>query len=227
MNWTPTGKNPQVVEAFNNYSSFLLRVATLYAGARLIEAVDLSGLGDSFKLAISDDFPEEATTVRTVADLRRSIDSQEYGQLALALGTIQLCTAFEVLFDRIADIYGVAVSSSDAFEVMHRPLHGAAPVSITLGNKALMQIRKLHQVLTVKSPCNDDGTLLKLAGIIEARNCFTHGGGIVRKSKQQERLMLYWIQSELDKPLVLKDNALDDFLHYMAMNALAFVNRAP
>ncbi|HKW84424.1 MAG TPA: hypothetical protein VJN68_11795 [Burkholderiaceae bacterium] len=227
MNWTPTGTNPLIVEAFDNYRSFLLRIATLYAGARLIEAVDLSALGDSFALAISDDLPEGATTVRTVGELKQSIQSREYGQLALALGTIQLCTAFEILLERISAIYGVEVDSTDRFDVSHTPVAGAPPVIVTLGNRALMQINKLHQQLSVSSPLNRPDTLLKLAAIVEARNCFTHAGGIVQKLKQKERLWAYRIPAEVGQPLVLKDNALDDFLHFMALNALAFVDRAP
>jgi hypothetical protein len=227
MNWIPTGQNPQVVEAFEDYRSFLLRIATLYAGARLIEAVDLSALGDSFRLAISDDFPEGATTIRTVGELKQSIQSKEYGQLALALGTIQLCTAFEILFDRISKIYGVDVDNTDRFDVTHTPVAGAPAVVVTLGNRALTQIRKLHQTLALRSRLNDDETLLKLAAIVEARNCFTHAGGVVQKPKQQERLWAYRIPSQVGQPLVLKDNLLDDFLHYMALHALAFVNRAP
>lgn len=227
MDWIPTGRNPQVVEAFNDYRSFLLRIATLYAGARLIEAIDLSPLGESFKLAISNDFPKEATTIRTVADLKRSIDSQEYGQMALGLATIQLCTAFEMLFDRIADIYGVTVDANDRFDVSYLPAVGAARVVVTLGNKALMQIKKLHQTVPVSSPLDRDDTLLKLAAIIEARNCFTHAGGVVDSEKKKDRLWAYGIPSEVGKPLALKDNLLDDFLHFMAVNALGFVNHAP
>src|SRR6218665_2273147 len=89
----PLWRNPQVVAAFNDYRSYLLRIATLYAGARLIEALDLSALGEIFKLAISDDFPETATTIRTVPHLNPNFVSREYGQLALGLATIQLCTA--------------------------------------------------------------------------------------------------------------------------------------
>lgn len=227
MNWIPTGPNPQVVEAFNDYRSFLLEIATLYAGARLIESVDLSAFADSFKLAISDDFPESATTVRTVGDLKQSIRSKAYGQLAMALGSIQLCTAFEILFDRISEIYSVEVGRSDGFDVSHTPVVGGPVVVVSLGNRALMQIRKLHQTLNVTSPLNRSETLLKLAAIIEARNCFTHAGGVVQKQKQQERLWAYRIPSQVGQRLELNDNLLDDFLHYMALNALSFVNQAP
>ncbi len=168
MNWIPTGLNPQVVEAFNDYRSFVLRIATLYAGARLIEAVDLSAFADSFKLAISDDFPEGATTIRTVGDLKLSIQSKEYGQLALALSTIQLCTAFEILFERVSEIYGVEVNKSDRFDISHTPVAGGPVVMVTLGNRSLMQIRKLHQTLNVSSPLNRDETLLKLAAYCDA-----------------------------------------------------------
>ncbi len=72
-----------------------------------------------------------------------------------------------------------------------------------------------------------DGVSEELAALIEATNCFTHASGIVQKPKQEERLRMYRIHAQVGRPLVLKDNALDGFLHFMALNALAFVNRAP
>lgn len=227
MKWNSSGTNANVVNAFNDYKDFILRIATLYAGTRLIEAVDLWELGESFELAISDDFDKGMTTIRTVGDLESSIKSGEYGQLALGLATIQLCTAFEILLDRIADVYGISVSQSDAFEVSYRPTGGAPVQTVKLGNKALMQIRKLHVKTGVDCPLNSDDALLKLAAIIEARNCFTHAGGVVQTLKVKDRLWAYRISSNVGQPLQLKDNHLDDFLHYMAIHVLAFVNRAP
>ena len=73
----------------------------------------------------------------------------------------------------------------------------------------------------------EDGPLLKLAAIIEARNCLTHAGGIVQQEKQRLRLKIYGIASEIGKPLMLDDNLFDDFLQYMASHALAFVTFVP
>ncbi|MGM9513101.1 hypothetical protein ACS5PK_02485 [Roseateles sp. DB2] len=228
MNWNSTGTNPQAVEAFNDYRELLMRVATLYAGARLIESADLSALGDdNFKLSLSNNFPEEATTIRSIGDLKRGIASGEYGQMALKMSVIQLCTAFEILFDRLCSIYGCTISNNAHFDVPYTPPFGAAPTVITLGNRTLNQIRKLHQTLSVTSAINNDGPLLKLAAIIEARNCLTHAGGIVQQEKQRLRLKIYGIASEIGKPLMLDDNLFDDFLQYMASHALAFVNKAP
>lgn len=227
VTWNSSGRNADVVGAFNDYKDFVLRIATVYAGTRLVEAVDLNELDTSFELAISDDFDRRMTTIRTVGDLQSSIKSGAYGQLALGLATIQLCTAFEILFDRIADIYGVSVGRGDAFEVNWRPIGGAPAQRFTVGNKALMQIRKLHRQTGVDCSLNSDDVLIRLAAIIEARNCFTHAGGVVQTTKVKDRLWVYRIASEVGQPLQLKGNHLDDFLHYMAINALAFVNRAP
>lgn len=223
MNWEPRSTNPAVLAALNDYRDFVMRIATLYAGTRLIEAIDLSALGASTKLALSNDFPESMTTVRTVEQLCSSIRSGEYAQLALGLAIIQLCTAFEIFFDRTADAYSISVSQSDAFDATHSSIGG----SVKLGNKALMQIRKIHQTKAIKSPLNSDEVLIKLAAIIEARNCFTHSGGVVSTQKAKDRLWAYRIQSVVGQKLALKNNHLDDFLHYMAINVMAFVNNAP
>jgi len=74
---------------------------------------------------------------------------------------------------------------------------------------------------------NSDEVLIKLASIIEARNCFTHAGGLVTTTKAKERLWAYRIPSTVGQPLKLNDNHLDDFLHYMTINTLAFVNNVP
>lgn len=223
MDWTPKTTNPAVLEALTNYRDFVMRIATLYAGTRLIESIDLSELGGATKLAISNDFPEGMTTIRTVDQLSQSIKDGEYGQLALGLGVIQLCTAFEIFFDAIALTYGVSVSPADSFDATHHSVGG----TIKLGNKALMQIRKLHTTLGISTPLNGDEVLIKLASIIEARNCFTHAGGVVTTQKAKDRLWAYRISSTVGRPLTLKDNHLDDFLHYMAINIMSFVNKAP
>jgi hypothetical protein len=223
MNWEPRSKNPAILTALNDYRDFVMRIATLYAGARLIEAIDLSALGASTKLALSDDFSEGMTTIRTVEQLTGSIRSGEYGQLALGLTIIQLCTAFEIFFDSAAAAYSISISHSDAFDAANGTIGG----SVRLGNKALMQIRKIHQIKAFTSPLNSDGVLIKLAAIIEARNCFTHSGGVVNTQKAKDRLWAYRIQSDVGQKLTLKDNLLDDFLHFMAINVMAFVNNAP
>ena len=223
MNWTPKSENPTVIAALADYRDFLMRVATLYAGSRLIEQIDLSALGNSTKLAISNDFTDGMTTIRTVEQLSHSIHSGEYGQLALGQGVIQLCTAFEILFDRLADAYLISVTSVDAFDANHHSVGG----TIKLGNKTLMQVRKLHHLLAVNSAINSDEVLIKLASIIEARNCLTHSGGIVATEKAKTRLWAYRIASTVGQPLILNNNHLDDFLHYMAINTMAFINNAP
>ncbi len=45
--------------------------------------------------------------------------------------------------------------------------------------------------------------------------------------KAKDRLWAYRIASTVGMPLTLKDNHLDDFLHYMAINIMSFVNKAP
>jgi hypothetical protein len=78
MEWETACTNEAVVNAFNDYRSLLDRIATLYAGSRLIESIDLSALGADTGLAISDDFSEGFTTVRTIDDLQNSIETGEY-----------------------------------------------------------------------------------------------------------------------------------------------------
>jgi hypothetical protein len=97
---------------------------------------------------------------------------------------------------------------------------------VKLGNKALMQIRKIHTVNSLSSVLNTDEVLIKLAAIIETRNCIAHSGGLVTTQKAKDRLWAYKISSEVGKPLSLKNNHLDDFLHYMAINVRSFVNNA-
>jgi hypothetical protein len=225
MNFETSCANPNIVDAFNDYKDFLFRVATLYAGTRLVEHIDLSGsLGPSFKLAISNDFDEYYTTVRTVEQLEKSIRSGNYGQHALGLATVQLCTAFEILFDRIAGHYSISVSQTDSFEAHHS---SAIEGTVKLGNKALMQIRKIHSSCAVDSLLNSDEVLIKLAAIIEARNCITHAGGVVTTEKAKNRLLAYGISSVVGRSLILKDNYLDDFLHYMLMHVRTFIDKAP
>lgn len=223
MNWTPKTTNTAIISALSDYRDFVMRIATLYAGTRLVELIDLSALGSETKIAISNDFSEGMTTIRTVDQLSQSIRCGEYGQLALGLGVIQLCTAFEIFFDSVASAQGVTVSPADSFDATHSSIGG----TVKLGNKTLMQIRKLHLSLGISSPMNSDEVLIKLASIIEARNCFTHAGGLVTTTKAKERLWAYRIPSTVGQPLKLNDNHLDDFLHYMAINTLAFVNNVP
>lgn len=224
MHWKTTCENASVVEAFNDYRDLLSRIATLYAGSRLVESIDLSPLGSTSRLAISDDFPECYTTIRTIGQLQDSIRSGDYGQLALGLATVQLCTAFEILFERIAKEYSICVTPADSFLATHWAAPGG---SMALGNRTLMQIRKIHSVKGLDSPLNSDEALIKISAIIEIRNCIAHSGGMVRKQKVADRLWAYKIPSTIGQQLVLKDNHLDDFLHYMALNVLSFVNQAP
>jgi hypothetical protein len=221
MNWDTTCANPVIAGAFSDYKDFVLRIATLYAGSRLIEAADLSGFSD-LELKISNDFPDPYTTICTVKDLKDSIDSGEYGQLALEMGVIQLCTAFEILFDRISDHYSISVSKRDAFDVRHWLTAGDAK---QIGNRSLMQIRKIHAEKSIISVLDSDEVYLKIAAIIEVRNCFTHTGGIVKNESAKSRISPYAIKTTVGERIILRNNYLDDFLHYMAIHARAFVNR--
>lgn len=165
MNWEITHHNPSVAAAFSAYRSFVLSVATQYAGSRLMEQLDLSSVGDDLPLAISDDFPEVITTIRTVGDLRKSIRGGEYGQLCLRQATVQLCTAFEVFFDTVSDIYGVSENSLKKNVKATYSVISASPIE--LGNRAIKQIRKLHERLSIQSVLNNDEVLVKLTAIVE------------------------------------------------------------
>lgn len=224
MNWEVTHHNPAVIAAFNAYRSFVLSVATQYAGSRLMEQLDLSSLGDDLPLAISDDFPEVITTIRTVGDLRRSMSSGEYGQLCLRQATVQLCTAFEVFFDTISEIYNISESSLNAVDAIYNVI-STSP--IRLGNKAIKQIRKLHERLSIQSVLNNDEVLVKLTAIVEARNCIVHFAGVVPDANKVLRLSAYAIRHNVGNHLHLPDNLLDDFLHYMGIHIVAFVKRLP
>jgi hypothetical protein len=224
MNWEISHPDPRVVSAFSAYRSFVLGIATQYAGSRLMEQLDLSALGDDLCLSVSDDFPEAVTTIRTVGDLRNAMKTGEYGQLCLRQATVQLCTAFEVFFDTVSEIYGISVGRSDCVSATYRVI-SAFPIA--LGNKAIMQIRKLHNQLFIQSVLNEDEVFVKLAAIIEARNCIVHSAAIVSDAKTVERLRAYAIHHSVGESLQLKDNLFDDFLHYMGIHITAFVKRLP
>lgn len=224
MNWEATHHNPAVAAAFIAYRSFVLSVATQYAGSRLMEQLDLTSVGDDLPLAISDDFPEVITTIRTVGDLRKSMSSGEYGQLCLRQATVQLCTAFEVFFDTISDIYGIQESS---LKVVDATYAATTTSPIRLGNRTIKQIRKLHEQLSIQSVLNNDEVLVKITAIIEARNCIVHYAGAVPDNNKVLRLSAYAIRHSINDQLHLADNLLDDFLHYMGIHIVAFVKKLP
>lgn len=224
MNWEIFHSDPRVVSAFSAYRNFVLGIATHYAGSRLMEQLDLSALGDDLRLSISNDFPEAVTTVRTVGELRNAVKTGEYGQLCLRQATVQLCTAFEVFFDTVSEIYGISVSRSDCVSATYRAI-SASPIA--LGNRTIMQIRKLHNQLSIQSVLNKDEVLVKLTAIIEARNCIVHSAAVVSDEKKVERLKAYAIHQNVGDLLQFKDNLFDDFLHYMGIHIVAFVKGLP
>lgn len=224
MNWELNHHNPAVAAAFTAYRGFVLNIATHYAGSRLMEHLDLSSLGDDLHLAISDDFPEFITTIRTVGDLRNYISSGEYSQLCSRQATVQLCTAFELFFDTISEIYGISDSS---LNVVNATYNVASASPITLGNRAIKQIRKLHDQLSIQSVLNNDEVLVKLTAIVEARNCIVHSAGVVPDANKVLRLSAYALRHNIGDQLHLPNNLLDDFLHYMGIHIMAFVKRLP
>ena len=96
-----------------------------------------------------------------------------------------------------------------------------------LGNKTIKQIRKLHQVLKINSVLNRDEVLVKLSAIIEVRNCITHSAGKVLSQRTVARLRNYAIHHEVGETIELRNNILDDFLHYMVIHILGFLNEIP
>lgn len=223
MDWNVSISNPQVAAVYDAYKNFVMNVATHYAGSRLMEHVEIDRLEHDSELALSNDFSDGFTTIRTVADLVKSMQSGEYGQLCLRLATVQLCTAFEVFFDAISKIYSV-VEGNSPISVTYKAF---SPDPILLGNKAIKQIRKLHNNLGIWSVINNDEVLVKITAIIEVRNCIIHSGGRVKEPKVAERLKAYAIHHKVDDVVILRDNILDDFLHYMAIHIVALVKKLP
>ncbi|RBB36985.1 hypothetical protein DPV79_23585 [Burkholderia reimsis] len=222
MDWNIPIANEEVAAAYAAFKAYVLGVATHFAGSRLLEALDLASLGPETEIALSNDFSDYFTTVRNVGDLVQSIESGYYSQLSLRLATIQLCTAFEVLFDSIARAYGVTADNEPPVEA---PYGAAAPIQ--LGNKTIRQIRKLHRVLGIDTVLNEDEVLLKLSAIIEVRNCFIHSGGRVPSEGKQVRLSVYGIFSKAGGSVHLKHNHFDDFLHYVLIHVQGFVKFLP
>ena len=225
MDWDITIANPRVSTAFGAYHAFVMNVATHYAGSRLLEQLDLAKLGSDSQLALSNNFSAGYTTIRTVGELERCVRSGDYGQLALRLATIQLCTAFEAFFDDVCDIYGVTILKSEPAVLASYRV--ASVVPFELGNKTIKQIRKLHVALGVNSRLNDDEVLVRLSAIIEVRNCIIHCLGKVTDKRSIERLKAYALRYNLGDSIELHDNHLDDFLHYMAIHVGLFVKCAP
>ena len=225
MNWDAPHDDPRVESAYAAYRNYVLSVATHYAGTRLLEHFDTSSLGEDVGLAISDNFSEGLTTIRTVGELKNSIATGEYGQLCLRLAVVNLCTAFEVLFDSISEIYSVSVKSSG--DSVSASYHRVSTSPEKLGNKTIMQIRKLHTKLSFDSVLNADEALMKLNAIIEARNCIVHSGAKIQDEKPMRRLKAYAINHNVGETLHLPDNLLDDFLHYMGIHVVGFIKKLP
>jgi hypothetical protein len=224
MDWNVPIRNEEVTTAYSAYKEFVLGVATHYAGSRLLETLDLEGLGSDVEIALSDNFGDYFTTIRNVGDLDQSVKAGHYAQLSLRFATIQLCTAFEVLFDSVSRTYGVSVHKEPDVAATYRTLSNAP---ILLGNKTIKQIRKLHCMLGVDSVLNYDEVLVKLTAIIEVRNCFVHSAGKVPNERIGTRLKAYAIQQSVGEPIRLSDNHFDDFLHYMLLHVRAFMKVIP
>ena len=87
--------------------------------------------------------------------------------------------------------------------------------------------RAITNQLFIQSVLNEDEVFVKLAAIIEARNCIVHSAAVVSDAKTVERLRAYAIHHSVGESLQLKDNLFDDFLHYMGIHITAFVKRLP
>ncbi|MCX4141124.1 hypothetical protein M0D68_23225 [Paraburkholderia sp. SEWSISQ10-3 4] len=224
MDWNVSIRNEEVAPAYSTYRDFVLGVATHYAGSRLLEALDLEGLGSDIEIGLSNDFDGYFTTIRNVGDLDQSVRTGYYGQLSLRFATIQLCTAFEVLFDSVSRTYGVSVHNEPEVEATYPTLSNAP---ILMGNKTIKQIRKLHRMLGLDSVLNYDEVLVKLTSIIEVRNCFVHSAGKVPNERVRTRLIAYAIRYDVGEPIRLTVNHFDDFLHYMLIHVQAFMRAIP
>lgn len=225
MNWDAPHHDPRVELIYGSYKTYVLSVATHYAGSRLLEHFDISSLDKDTCLAISNNFPEGLTTIRTVGELRDSIATGEYGQLCLRLAVVNLCTAFEVLFDSISAIYSISVKApADGVSATYHRVSASPEI---LGNKTIMQIRKLHTKHSFWSVLNADEALMKLNAIIEARNCIVHSAAQIQDEKLIRRLKAYAIYHSIGETLHLPDNLLDDFLHYMGIHVVGFIKKLP
>jgi hypothetical protein len=224
MDWNIPISNDEVAAAYNTYKDFVLGVATHYAGSRLLEMLDLAELGSDTEIALSDNFDDYFTTIRNLGELDQSVKTGHYGQLSLRFATIQLCSAFEVLFDSMSRIYGVSVNNEPDVAAMYGTL---SSTPILLGNKTIKQIRKLHRKFGVDSVLNYDEVLVKLTAIIEVRNCFIHSAGKVSSEKVATRLRAYAIRHTVGELIQLNHNHFDDFLHYMLIHVRSFMKITP
>lgn len=223
MNWDFIPANVEVASAYAAYKNYVMSVATHYAGSRLIEGIDLAFFDEDQKLALSSNFDEPLTTIRTVGDLSQSMQQGEYGQICVRLATVQLCTAFEVLFDTITDIYAVP-EDKQPFSARY---HFLRPDSVKLGNKSIRQIRKLHTHLGISSVLDRDEVLIKLSAIIDVRNCIVHSSGRVMSVEKTSRLKAYGIRTNVGDMIQFDDNIFDDFLHYMMFHVTSCMKVLP
>ena len=130
-----------------------------------------------------------------------------------------------MLFDSISEIYSVSVKApADCVSATYHRVSASPEV---LGNKTIMQIRKLHTKLSFDSVLNIDEALMKLNAIIEARNCIVHSGARIQDEKPMRRLKAYAINHSIGETLHLPDNLLDDFLHYMGIHVVSFIKKLP
>jgi hypothetical protein len=225
MLWDLETTNKVVLDAFSAYKQFVHALATHQSGVNLLEEVDLSPLGKNFPLKLSTDFDEGATTTKSIKELQTLVQNGAFSQLSLRLATVQLCTAYEVLFDSVADAYSVSIPKNEpAIEVVDPRV---SKLPIKLGNKTIKQIFFICELHKIVSPMNTDDTLAKIAAIIEIRNCIVHGGGKVGSEKSATLLRAYAINCKVGEMIVLKKNHFDNFLHFMAINARAMLKNVP
>jgi len=175
--------------AVTNYSSF--------------ESSDLE-----FKVRASSDFPNVATSLRTLNDIKALIDGGAYDQLSRSTCFIGLVTNFSNYIDGLKSLLAISQQDVKSF----RPRVGSDQLLIRPAS--LKTVACISEKYDLNSVITRDDAMLWINSTINLRHMFIHNEGLFNASESNQ-MRPPWSRMKNGEKILLNKNYIDDVFWFL------------
>jgi len=202
----------QFLRNVDDIATFYLSSAT---SAYLLTTVKLNDELD-WEMHLSNNFPTEATTIRTPQDVVSLYNTGDYQRLNSYQAVISLCSIFEVFIKHIGKLLEAKTPKNISITSWRRK-----NTPVTIRNQTLCLVKSIHDKYEIDSQLINDEALCWIYNFFVIRNAIVHEGGILQKNTQK-LLVGDWQKGTLNQYLEVSDNDIDDMVHYLRSHVKSF-----
>lgn len=221
MSWKLELKNSGLSDLYSSYLYQQERLLIHYVSSvYLSENFTFDSNASYEPIKASDNFIDEATSIKSIKDIESLTVSGEYLQMTRSSSIIGLLTTFTDFFNELVKLLNLQVSDvKTSFHVISK-----SGVDIKISTAPLKIMNFVGNTYKLDTPLVRDDAVIKINCYIKMRHMFMHDKGRYN-NRYKDHMFNSWSNLVHGERIIFDKNQFDSVLHYLNSHLKHFVQK--